>query len=256
MATFRPDPLAYLTGKLGQGEHPVAITPPDGGGKFLPDGTVLPFPGNTIICHIDRDSRAFRAMVEIQQALQAGPCAGNFFFLPRSSLHMTIFQGVSGPNARQNGQWPAGLSRDMPLERVTVNLLDRLEGVRVPSNRRVSCRGLHAGHSLTMEGASPEDEAGLRATRETLRGATGISPENFDRYTFHITLAYLARWLDEAEARQVIALSESLYAAHKENLQDISLGALEICSFETMYHFKPVALLGNSGLERQQGGAA
>ena len=250
MATFRPDPFAYLTGTLEPGERPAAVTAAEDGGKFMADGTVLPFPGNTIICHIERGSSAFRAMVEIQQALKAGPHAESFFFLPESSLHMTVFQGVSMPEALRGAEWPSGLPRDLPLERVTANLLDRLEGVRVPSARRVSCRGLHAGHSLTMEGTDPEDEAALRSTRETLRAATGIEPEAFDRYTFHVTLAYLGRWLGEAEAREVNALSDALYAEHRDDLQNVSLGVLELCRFETMYHFEPVAFLGADGLHR------
>ncbi|MHA7869780.1 MAG: hypothetical protein ACX93U_20030 [Salipiger thiooxidans] len=48
------------------------------------------------------------------------------------------------------------------------------------------------------------------------------------------------RWLGEDEAREVIALSEALFAENGPRLQDIRLGRIEFCNFEQMHHFEPL----------------
>lgn len=215
MPTFRPEPLPYLTGRRhGAGAMPPGISSPGSGGKLTAEGLLLICPGNTMICHIDPESDAHAALVDIQEGLKAGPHAGCFTFLPAASLHMTVF-------------------------RVTRVLLDRLDGIELPESRRIRATEVFCGHSMAVDGVGT-DELGLRDTRAQMREATGIDPAGVERYTFHITLAYLLRWLGEDEAREVIALSEALFAENGPRLQDIRLGRIEFCNFEHMHHFEPL----------------
>lgn len=239
MPTFRPDPHDHLTGRVHPGlPLPPGISDPGKGGKFTPEGRLLIWPGNTMICHIDPESDAHAALVEIQQGLKAGPHAASFTFLPAESLHMTVFQGISGPFANRF-DWPEGVDKEATRNQVTRVLKDRLDGIGLPQARRIRALEIFAGHSVTVDGIGP-DEQGLRDTRATLREVTGIDPEGYETYTFHISLAYLLHWLTDDAAREVVALSDALFAEHGPRLQDIRLGPIELCSFEHMHHFEPL----------------
>ena len=207
MAIYRPDPLAHLTGELTSAPYPNGISAPDGGGKFTPDGAVLPFPGNTIICHIDRNSVAYSALVALQSELKSGPFGQHFTFLPPESLHMTVFQGISG----RNGPLPEAVSSGTQRDEVSRILLDRIGGLCLPGRFRVAPRGLFAGHSVTLEGATPGDEAELRRVRTLLRDPTGLGGRDFDTYTFHTTLSYLKGWLDPVTAKDLVQASNELF---------------------------------------------
>ena len=58
----RETAFRYLSGALTGGPRPDAV-----GRKFDAEGRVLRFPGNTTLCHIDRDSDAFAALAEAQR---------------------------------------------------------------------------------------------------------------------------------------------------------------------------------------------
>ena len=242
MTTFRPDPLAYLTGRLSSEARPPSITEPGGGGKFTPEGAVLPFPGNTIVCHVDPESGAHAALARMQAALRAGPHADAFTFLPPSSFHMTVFQGVSGRLG--SGAWPEGIAPHAPLAEATDVLHRRVAGVEVPAAARIRPVGLFGGYSLTVEGADEAEEAALRRARAALREASGLRPRDFDTYTFHVTLAYALRWLTGDEARAVLELADTIHREFVAEVPVIELGPPELCTFENMHRFDRHAWIG------------
>lgn len=243
MIPERPDALAYLTGRLSGRDRPHPITEPGGGGKFTPQGAVLPFAGNTIVLHIPAASDAHAAMVGMQDALKSGPCAECFTWLPPASFHMTLFQGVSGPEPETG--WPEGIAPGTALDQITPVLSSRLDGVTLPA-ARIRSRGLFAGHSLTVEGADAAQETLLRAARQHLRKTLRIDPPGFDSYVFHVSFAYLLRWLTDDQARDVITLSENIHARFADRLRDIALGPAEFCIFDNMYHFEPLRRIGKA----------
>ncbi len=234
--SLRSDPLAYLTGQLIDQPQPPAITPYDGGGKFAPDGTVLPFLGNTFLCHIDPTSPAHAAMVQIQTELQAGPYAEAFTFLPPSSFHMTVFQGISTLDPAQDG-WPQDVDDGQCRAEISEIMQARIKGVRFPRGHRVRATDLFAGHSFTVVGADDAEEASLRQVRKVLRDNLRMHPSDFDGYFFHVTLGYLLRWLSSAEAQSVIQQSNELFEKNADRLSDIELGPIEFCHFDDMHHF-------------------
>ena len=239
MASFRPDPISLLTGQLDQTPGPRAITAAEGGGKFSPDGAVLPFPGNTFLCHLDPTQGAHRALCEMQRAVRQSPVGALFTYLPPESFHMTVFQGVS-PDAQV---WPEGMARDASPVDVAEVFRTRLTGHPFPETQHVAAQGFFAGHSLTLQGATPGDELQLRQTRAALREATGLHHPRFETYTFHITLAYPLRWMRRSEAEEVVALSDAVFEAHRPALAQIDLGPVELCTFQDMHHFETIATL-------------
>ncbi len=242
MAPRRPDEIKYLTGRLSGAPLPPWVSLEGGGGKFTTDGRVQNWPGNTFICHVDRNSKAFEAICALQAELKASAFRKFFTFLPTASFHMTVFQGVS-PVPKLGTRWPTGLPRDFSRDDATNALLGRIDGIALPQRHRIRVAGLFGGCSLTMVGATEDEEQTLRETRIALRDATGIEFEDFDDYVFHITLAYLLEWVPEATARGIVALGAEMAERYMDEIGLVDLGPVEFCNFDDMHHFEPVKLL-------------
>lgn len=239
MAPTRPDEIPYLTGRLTGTLLPRGISLLNGGGKFTPDGAIQYWPGNTFVCHLDRQSRAFEAIHELQEDLKKSVFNRFFTFLPPPSFHMTVYQGIAPSTTSGNG-WPEGVPEGLPRDEVTSILSERLERMELPRSFRVKVDGLHCGYSITVSGADSREEDSLRTARAALRDATGITFPDFHDYVFHITLAYLIDWLSEGTARELLAFGADLGARLVERVGVIDLGPVEFCNFDTMHHFELV----------------
>ncbi|MFN4193350.1 MAG: DUF1868 domain-containing protein [Tabrizicola sp.] len=236
LAEDRTAMLAWLTGAATGGAAPASV-----GQKFTPAGAVMPYAGNTFICHIPQGP-AHDALAETAARLRAAAPAGAYAFLPPASYHMTVFEGVTDRD-RTGGRWPEDLDPALPVEAVTDHFLPRLDGVNLPKASRIRPTGLFAGTTVQVTGATTADEAALRAARETLRAATGIRRPDFADYRFHITLAYLLRWLTPAEAAGMADLCARLATGLADLQPEIALAGVEFCSFADMHAFPLVARL-------------
>jgi len=203
---------------------------------------VQAWPGNTFICHVRPDGTAHKAIRGLQEEMKMSRFARFFTFLPPSSFHMTVFQGIS-PIPATAALQPEGPRPGEPRHELSAELLARVEDIVFDPSPAARMVDLFCGYSLTVTGAGPEGEAPLRRMRETLRNATGIAPPDFDDYVFHITLAYLLEWLTEETAEELVAFSAALTDGYAEALSAIPLGPVEFCTFETMHHFEPVKRL-------------
>lgn len=228
----------YLTGALTGGPQPYAV-----GRKFTREGAPLSCPGYTTICHVDPASKPFQALVQAQEALKAGPLAQAFTFLPPASLHMTIFEGVIDYSRHQE-RWPGHLPLDAPVAHCADDAKARLKKATLDIAFSVRPLGIFAGFSVSMAGATKPEEGRLRKTRNSLRDTLNLHRPDHDAYQFHITLAYLLRWLSADEARQVITLSQGVGDQLVQQMPELSLGPIELCTFETMHRFDPVLHLG------------
>lgn len=235
-AARRQASLAYLTGDGAQGPVPVAV-----GQKFTAQGAVMGYPGNTFICHIP-PGPAHAALAEAARRLQAGPLAAAFAFLPPPSYHMTVFEGVTDRD-RSGGRWPDWIDPAARVDAVTKAFLPHVCPLDLPSGVTIRPTGLFAGFSLRVSGATADDEARLRQARIALREATGIRRPDFESYAFHITLAYLLRWLTPNEAEDVMRLSDAVEADLIAAAPQITLGGIEFCRFADMHAFPLVARL-------------
>ncbi len=233
------DPFSLLTGKLSDQPYPGGISQPGGGGKFTPDGTVLEWPGNTFICPVPQNSDSFAAMVDIQNELKQSEFAPCFTFLPTSSFHMTVFQGLS-PGNEGTKDWPANLPGATDYNAATEAMLKRIAPLTLDNQFGVSVTDLFCGYSLALSGADEASERTLRQNRIQLRDATQISPPAFDDYVFHITLAYMLSWLSESHAKDLLAFSRSLFSRYEDRLQNIELAPCVFCDFKDMHAFTPI----------------
>lgn len=234
--TQRAAGLAYLTGQSTGGAQPRAV-----GLKFLPDGQVMGYSGNTFICHIPAGD-AHNALEQAARQLRSGPVASAFAFLPPSSYHMTVFEGVSDSD-RGNGRWPDWIDPLASVDAVTKAFLPRVQGLDLHTSVSIRPTGLFGGFSVRADGATDADTSRLWQARSALRRATGIRRPDFATYGFHITLAYLLRWLSPDEAETVMGLSDIVEAKLLAAAPQMTLGGVEFCGFANMHAFPLITRL-------------
>lgn len=226
--------------------HPEDVTVPGAGGKFDPDGNVLPFPGNTFLCHLDRTSTAYQAVAELRDALLSLPSAGYFTFLPAPSLHMTVFCGISGTPLGSDG-WPADVPPGATLDAITARFRRRLDGVNLPERVHVTAQRLDTGRAIAFAPADARSRDDLRTIRSTLRDVTGLHRPDQESYEFHMSLGYLKRFMPHAEAEEHLDAIDAIFEASKPHLSRVSFGPVEYCTFENMLSFTPTAIVGGLG---------
>lgn len=233
--------LARLIGLSGA-TTPQSITAPGQGGKFTPEGEVLHHPGNTFLCHVPTDSPLFAGLCAVQDGLIGSPFADSMVFLPRESFHMTVFCGISGAPLGVDG-WPAGLGRDVGFEAINHVFRERLRDFHFDGPLRVRASGVNGPNSISMEPDGTTEKARLRELRDRLRDLTGLPRDDHETYRFHISLAYMLRFLPTEEADALISLSEDLFVRHLARLEPITFTSVEFCRFETMFRFDPICIV-------------
>ncbi len=236
------DMLPYLTGSHTDAPFPGGISLSGQGGKFTPDGKAQIWPGNTFVCHVERPGAGFDALRALQEEVKMSRFARFYNFLPPSSFHMTVFQGVS-PGERQGAFLPDGVKDEASLDEINTAVREATRDLAFAPTREVQAVNFFCAQGLIVTGVGPEGEAPLREIRNTLRAATGINPPGFGDYVFHITLAYLAEWVTEPTGRAIIDFAEELMERYGPTLGSIPLGPVEFCAFETMHHFEPLQTL-------------
>ncbi len=221
---------------------------PDVGRKFTADGQVLPFAGNTIICHLPQQedgSQAFDALLDVYRVLAGEPWARKMTALPPSSYHMTIFGGAND-KGRRHPLWPAGLPLDMPMAECDRILGERLRAFPLgedaaPYRMRINMEEpplKETPLTVRLLPADPAMEARLRRLRDRLAQVTGIREPGHSRYRFHITLGYQFAPLTEQEDaawRRSLAAWKTMIAARSPI---ITLGNPEYCLLKDMFAFK------------------
>ena len=220
--------------------------PPSVGVKFGRDGHVLPFPGNTIICHLPQQGSAaacFNALLDIYREAPAHAFMRKVTMLPPSSYHMTVF-GAAASSDRRPEIWPKGLPLDAPMSACHRLLAERLRTFKLdcalPLRMRVDLSDVDQDHLPLRVRLIPADGAEskkLSRLRDRLSETLTIREPDHESYGFHITLGYLIRWLTPEEnitfRKELRRWRETL----AESCPVIELGAPEYCTFDDMFAF-------------------
>ncbi|MFN3017869.1 DUF1868 domain-containing protein [Vibrio coralliilyticus] len=216
------------------------------GVKFNQDGTVRHFPGNTFICHIDQSIDLIVELEWAQSQLKAMQCAAKFSFLPISSMHMTVFEGVCD-QVRQPEKWTSKLPLDAPLAQTTdffasaVSQIGAHSGFEMMFDYVYNCPV--GGTSIRIKPATDESDLALKNCREQLRASTGINMPEFDDYHFHITLSYRIMELEESEKVELKQVAERISERFSQSFGRLKHGAVEFCRFDDMFKFEPLLTL-------------
>lgn len=224
-----------------------AVYPPDVGRKFGADGRVLPFAGNTVICHLPQqgeNSGTFDAMLDIYRDVPAHRFAQKIALLPPSSYHMTVFGGAND-RPRTRASWPADLPFDMPIDECNGVLTERLKRsglqIALPIRMRIDPdQHPENGKALIflLQPADDGERAKLARLRDQLGDVFKIHAPDAAAYRFHISLGYPIAWFSTDEVRELEQAWARWVRVIAAKSPVITLGAPEYCTFTDMYAFK------------------
>ena len=215
------------------------------GDKFDPDGTVLPFQGNTIQSPLPESSKLYASLLVLYERLKKSRLAKHYALLPPSSWHMTVFEGVT-PREKKPGYWPDDLGQNASIADCTALFLEKLGSfdlaTELPFHMTV-VGYTKAGLGLHVV-PHERDVAQIRDLRDRLSSLLHIRHADHDRYGLHISLAYVMKAMDDGQRAELHGILTDHFSRMPKEFE---LGAPEFSTFEDMYAFKPILTLKNLG---------
>jgi len=227
------DEEKFLAGKLE------GYTLKGGENKFDDKGNPLPYPGCTIICNIPLNTHLSDQIISFQKNLEKFNPEKTYFYLPSSSFHMTLFD-CCNLNTKNTKYWPTDIDPDMDYKNIAIELNKRIQNYIFPEELNLKLKIFFGGYSIVLEPFSEKDEKILRNCRDELSSLLKIKFENHQRYTFHITLAYILRELNKNEIKSLIEFNKQLSLDFSKKFPKITLTKPEMCTFEDMLEFKNI----------------
>ena len=128
----------------------------------------------------------------------------------------------------------------MDYKDIAVELNKRIENYNFPEELNLKLKTFFGGYSIILEPFSEKDEKILRNCRDELSSLLKIKFENHQRYTFHITLAYILRELSEIEIKNLIEFNKKLFYDFSKRFPKLTLKKPEMYTFEDMLEFKSI----------------
>jgi len=211
------------------------------GQKFNKDGSVGRFPGNTVIAKIPPSLPIYAGLVEAQERLRGADRSGKYAFLPPSSFHMTVIEGLCD-QVRTPELWSRKLDLQLPLADVNQFVLECFSRLSRPSSftMRLSQATVLRWLVIPLEPANAETSQSLQRLREEFSQETGIRFPNHDTYTYHISLAYNLVWLTADEEREMHNAQQEVQSTLAARYPTIVLGKPELTYFDDMFRFDTV----------------
>lgn len=249
--------LMLQTGLLAIAEPALAQSPAhaaalpgaaDEAPKFHADGTPAHWPGNTIICHIDKQSDTFMAMLDLHTVLMRSGLTHRVVPLPPASYHMTVFEGISYPQRAR--RFPRDLPRDASEAACNAAFLKKLQqfdlGCRLPLRMRPSKLELQTNpYNIQLEPVDAAENRKIRGLRDRLAALLQFRDDEHDSYRFHTTLNYFSSPLSDAEQQQFARLRQRMLTSFIARSPLIELQAPEFCYFDDMLEFRTQLRLQN-----------
>lgn len=211
------------------------------GQKFNEDGSVRYFPGNTCISKISPDMPVYAGLVEVQGKLKALDTENKYGFLPPSSFHMTVIEGVCD-QVRKPANWSSELPLDMPLPEVTEFVLERYRKLTPPEGIRMRIMRANFAnlHTIRLEPADSATAQALREFRDQFATATGIRFPNHDNYAFHISLAYRLIEMTQEEERPFKELQDEMGPELRARYPVLEMRPPVLTRFDSMFRFDTI----------------
>ncbi|KAJ6509037.1 RNA ligase/cyclic nucleotide phosphodiesterase [Mycena sanguinolenta] len=206
--------------------------------KFDPDGNVQPYPGNTIISHLPQSSELHRSLRALHEKLNSSHLSHLYALLPLAVLDST----------RTLSRWPDDLPRNATLAECSSLYENKLSSFDLqcdpPYHLSILRFGIGgAGITLRLEAYTAQENARMRNLRDRLSSLLHIRGKDHDTYGFHLTVAYLLRFLTGEQEKELTHLLKEHFET--EMPKQFELGPPEFCIFEDMFAFEPVLYLKN-----------
>ena len=128
----------------------------------------------------------------------------------------------------------------MDYKDIAVELNKKIENYNFPKQFNLKLKTFFGGYSIILVPFSEKDEKILRNCRDELSRLLKIQFENHQRYTFHITLAYILRELNQTEIKNLIEFNKKLFFDFSKRFPKLTLEKPEMCTFEDMLKFKSI----------------
>ena len=208
--------------------------------KFDDTGNPLPFAGCTIICNIPLNTGLSDKIISLQKNIENFNPEKTYVYLPPSSFHMTLFD-CCNLNTKNTNYWPSDIDPDMDYKDIAIELNKRIQNYIFPEEFNLKLKMFFGGYSIILEPYSEKDEKILRNCRDKLSSLLKIKFENHQRYTFHITLAYILRELNQIEIKNLIEFNKQLAFEFRKKIPKITFTKPEMCTFEDMLEFKTIS---------------
>ncbi|OMO22133.1 DUF1868 domain-containing protein [Vibrio lentus] len=219
---------------------------PSVGVKFHEDGSVRTFPGNTFICHLDQSLPLIDELRWAQDQLKSMNCGDKFSFLPISSMHMTVFEGVCD-QIREAHKWTSKLDLAADLSETTDLFATEASQVGAQGGFEMMYDYVYncpiGGTAIRIKPANEHSTQALKQCREALKAATGINMTDFDDYHFHITLSYRVIELEEQDKIELQQTAKRIGERLAQSFGSLTHGPVEFCTFQDMFKFTPVISL-------------
>ena len=207
--------------------------------KFDNKGNPISFPGCTIICNIPINTDLSNQIISFQKKIENFNPKKTYFYLPPSSFHMTLFD-CCNLNTKNTNYWPSDIDPDMDYKDIAVELNKKIENYNFPKQFNLKLKTFFGGYSIILVPFSEKDEKILRNCRDELSSLLKIKFENHQRYTFHITLAYILRQLNETEIKNLIEFNKQLSSDFNKKFSKITFKKPEMYTFKDMLEFKSI----------------
>ena len=207
--------------------------------KFDNKGNPISFPGCTIICNIPINTDLSNQIISFQKKIENFNPKKTYFYLPPSSFHMTLFD-CCNLNTKNTNYWPSDIDPDMDYKDIAVELNKKIENYNFPKQFNLKLKTFFGGYSIILVPFSEKDEKILRNCRAELSSLLKIKFENHQRYTFHITLAYILRQLNETEIKNLIEFNKQLSSDFNKKFPKITFKKPEMYTFKDMLEFKSI----------------
>jgi len=212
--------------------------------RFDAAGSALRCAGNTVVTHVS-NAALNTAIDALAHRLSTGPAGNSFAWLPASSYHMTLFNGLLY-DERDTLHWPATLPTDASEDDADQFMQDRIAAVPAPAGPyRMKLTGFSGVKShalgLSLEAQDQAEDLRLRDWRDQLATATDLTRRpGHALYRFHITLAYMISWPNQDQAAAFDLELKNGLAALAQAFPVLELGPAQFCTFDDMTHFEVV----------------
>ena len=207
--------------------------------KFDNKGNPISFPGCTIICNIPINTDLSNQIISFQKKIENFNPKKTYFYLPPSSFHMTLFD-CCNLNTKNTKYWPSNIDPNMDYKNIAIELNKRIKDYIFPEELNLKLKMFFGGYSIILEPFSEKDEKILRNCRDELSSLLKIKFENHQRYTFHITLAYILRELNQTEIKNLIEFNKKLFFDFSKSFPKLTFEKPEMCTFKDMLEFKSI----------------
>jgi hypothetical protein len=217
--------------------------------KFNPDGSVRPFAGNTVICHLPVQCAMRTAMVQLHDQLVAAPYRPKLGLTTTASYHMTIFNGANDQDRDRTG-WPSYVPINAPIDVCNREVGKRMAAAHLQCALPVRVRVDQAATlahptacTLRMVPVDAAESAKLLSVREKLASIFGIQRASDAHYGLHITMSYQIAPFTEQESQAYHQLLHEHLPRILAAAPVLELGNPEFCTFPDMLYFEPVKLI-------------